>query len=95
MTLEEELQVEPVQYHPLRELKSLRGTLAELTQVECDRDYVFVTLTDALAPLDPVGSLLMSYPMQMVWPVAAICLTMLSLHFIGDGLSEALDPRKR
>ena len=40
-------------------------------------------------------SLLMSYPMQMVWPVAAICLTMLSLHFIGDGLSEALDPRKR
>jgi len=62
VTLEEELQVEPVQYHPLRELKSLRGTLAELTQVECDRDYVFVTLTDALAPLDPVGSLLMSYP---------------------------------
>ena len=35
------------------------------------------------------------YPMQMVWPVIAICLTMLSLHFIGDGLSEALDPRKR
>ena len=40
-------------------------------------------------------SQLMLYPMQMVWPVAAICLTMLSLHFIGDGLSEALDPRKR
>ena len=38
---------------------------------------------------------LMLYPMQMVWPVAAICMTMLSLHFIGDGLSEALDPRKR
>ncbi|MBR1710680.1 MAG: ABC transporter permease [Clostridia bacterium] len=38
---------------------------------------------------------LMLYPMQMVWPVLAICLTMLSLHFIGDGLSEALDPRKR
>jgi len=39
--------------------------------------------------------LMMIYPMQMVWPVAAICTTMLSLHFIGDGLSEALDPRKR
>ena len=38
---------------------------------------------------------MMLYPMQMVWPVAAICLTMLSLHFIGDGLSEALDPKKR
>ena len=35
------------------------------------------------------------YPMQIVWPVAAICLTMLSLHFIGDGMSDALDPRKR
>ncbi len=38
---------------------------------------------------------MMLYPMQIVWPVAAICLTMLSLHFIGDGMSEALDPRKR
>ncbi|MBQ9009288.1 MAG: ABC transporter permease [Clostridia bacterium] len=40
-------------------------------------------------------SLIMLYPMQMVWPVMAISLTMLSLHFIGDGLSDALDPRKR
>ncbi len=39
-------------------------------------------------------SLIQSYPIQMIWPVAAICLTMLSLHFIGDGLGEALDPRK-
>ncbi len=38
---------------------------------------------------------MMLYPMQMVWPVLAICLTMLCLHFIGDGLSDALDPRKR
>lgn len=38
---------------------------------------------------------MMLYPMQIVWPVAAICLTMLSLHFIGDGMSDALDPRKR
>lgn len=35
------------------------------------------------------------YPLQMVWPVAAISLTMLALHFIGDALSDALDPRKR
>jgi len=35
------------------------------------------------------------YPMQMVWPVAAICLTMLALNFIGDGLSDALDPKKK
>ena len=40
-------------------------------------------------------SLLQTQPMQMLWPVLAICLTMLSLNFIGDGLSVALDPRKR
>lgn len=39
--------------------------------------------------------LIMSQPIQMVWPVLAICLTILSLNFIGDGLNEALDPRKR
>ena len=40
-------------------------------------------------------SLLQTSPLQMLWPVLAICLTMLSLNFIGDGLSEALDPKKR
>ncbi|MEG3039967.1 MAG: ABC transporter permease, partial [Erysipelotrichaceae bacterium] len=36
-----------------------------------------------------------SYPIQVLWPVAAICLTMLSLNFIGDGLGDALDPKKK
>ena len=40
-------------------------------------------------------AVMMLHPLQIVWPVAAICLTMLSLHFIGDGMSEALDPKKR
>lgn len=40
-------------------------------------------------------SLISSYPLQMVWPVAAICLTMLALNFIGDALNDALDPKKR
>lgn len=39
--------------------------------------------------------LIQSYPLQMLWPVGAICLTMLSLNFIGDGLNDALDPKKR
>ena len=57
------LEVERLPYHPLRDVRALRGTLAELTaeQSVC-MDYVFVTLTDELPPLDPVGSLLMSYP---------------------------------
>ena len=38
-------------------------------------------------------SLLQIQPLQMLWPVLAICLTILSLNFIGDGLSEALNPK--
>lgn len=40
-------------------------------------------------------SLIQSQPIQIIWPVLAICLTMLSLNFIDDGLSEALDPKKK
>ena len=34
-------------------------------------------------------------PMQVIWPTLAICLTMLALNFIGDGLGDALDPKKK
>ena len=40
-------------------------------------------------------SVIQSYPLQIVWPVLAICLTVLSLNFIGDGVGEALDPKNR
>ena len=36
----------------------------------------------------------MAYPYQMLFPVAAICLTMFSLNFIGDGFNDAFDPRR-
>lgn len=39
--------------------------------------------------------IMMAYPLQVVWPVLAICLTMLALNFIGDGLGDALDPKKK
>ena len=32
---------------------------------------------------------------QTLWPILAICLTMLALNFIGDGLGDALDPKKK
>lgn len=38
---------------------------------------------------------LTQYPIQIVWPVLAICLTVLALNFIGDGVGEALDPKKK
>lgn len=36
-----------------------------------------------------------SHPVQVIWPLAAICLTMFALNFIGDNLSDALDPKKK
>lgn len=40
-------------------------------------------------------SLIESTPIQIIWPVMSICLTMLSLNFIGDGVSDAFDPKKK
>ena len=40
-------------------------------------------------------TLLYTNPIQIIWPIMAICLTMLSLNFVGDGLGEALDPNKK
>ena len=37
--------------------------------------------------------MMLSAPYQIFFPVLAICITMLSFNFIGDGLRDALDPR--
>ncbi len=56
-------EVEKLEYHPLRELRSLRGTLEELTaSPKVSMDYVFVALTDEFPPLDPMGALMQNYP---------------------------------
>lgn len=38
---------------------------------------------------------LRSYPYQLFFPSAAICITMLAFNLLGDGLRDALDPRLR
>jgi len=38
---------------------------------------------------------LQQYPERVLWPGAAISLTVLSVNYIGDGLRDALDPRIR
>ncbi|XCP85973.1 ABC transporter permease [Roseburia hominis] len=38
---------------------------------------------------------LMFYPYQLMFPCLMIVLTMLAFHLIGDGLSDALDPKLR
>ncbi|MGL5657262.1 MAG: ABC transporter permease [Fusobacteriaceae bacterium] len=35
------------------------------------------------------------YPSQILFPTAAICLTVLSFNLLGDGLRDALDPKVR
>ena len=40
-------------------------------------------------------AMISSQPLQVVWPILAIGLTMLALNFIGDGLGDALDPKKK
>ena len=54
------------------------------------------------APLASWGTLVQDarafidiYPMQVIYPVLAICITIFSLNFIGEGLSDALNPKKR
>lgn len=35
------------------------------------------------------------YPERVIWPGLLISLTVLSVNYVGDGLSDALDPRRR
>lgn len=43
---------------------------------------------------DAIGGL-RSFPYQLFFPSAIICIIMLSFNFLGDGLRDALDPRMR
>ena len=55
--------IEAMPYHPIRDVKRVRGALRELAAAPApDDDYAFVTLTDELPPIDPVGALLQAYP---------------------------------
>lgn len=51
-----------VPFAPLRGCRRLEGTLAELCAQPRSEDYVQVHLTDEIRPLDPVGSLKLTYP---------------------------------
>ncbi|MCR4633900.1 MAG: ABC transporter permease [Erysipelotrichaceae bacterium] len=39
--------------------------------------------------------LIFTQPVQVIWPVAAISLTILALNFVGDGIGEAFQARTR
>lgn len=39
--------------------------------------------------------LIQVYPLQTVYPLVAICLTIVSFNFVGEGLERALDPKRK
>lgn len=39
--------------------------------------------------------LIFTNPIQIIWPISAICLTILSLNFVGDGIGEAFQMKTR
>lgn len=39
--------------------------------------------------------LIQLYPMQTVYPMVAICLTIFAFNFVGEGLEKALDPKRK
>ena len=39
--------------------------------------------------------LVFTNPVQIIWPISAICLTILSLNFVGDGIGEAFQMKTR
>ena len=55
--------VEEHPFAPLRDLRTVRGALKDLTEPECfSEDYVYAELTDEEALADPVGALRITYP---------------------------------
>ena len=58
-----ELDVEELPVTPLRDVRMVRGTLAELTAPECSSDdFIGAGPTDPVPPLDPLGALRVTYP---------------------------------
>ena len=52
------------------------------------------------APMPSLGSLantarggLQSYPLRLIFPALTICIIVLTLNLIGDGLRDAVDPK--
>ena len=57
-----ENEFEFIPFQPLHPCRRLEGTLAELCAMPRSEDYVQIHLTDKIRPLDPVGTLKITYP---------------------------------
>lgn len=57
-----ENEFEYIPFLPLHSCRRLEGTLADLCAQPRSEDYVQIHLTDAVRPLDPIGTLRLTYP---------------------------------
>lgn len=57
-----ENEFEFIPFEPLHPCRRLEGTLAELCAQPRSEDYVQIHLTDEIRPLDPIGTLKLTYP---------------------------------
>ncbi|QKE72080.1 exonuclease SbcCD subunit D [Arthrobacter citreus] len=60
-----ELSVEKRQFHPIRDLRSIEGTIEEIRQHPVNHDYVFVKLTDDHMVVQPMEQIRTVYPNAM------------------------------
>ena len=56
--------------------------------------YIILTVSFPKYALSGV-LLFFTYPIQIIWLIATMSLTILSLNFIGDGIGEAFQAKKR
>ena len=57
-----QIEVEKLPFAPMRDLRVIEGELATLLQLPYSEDYIQVTLTDDVMPLDARGALRINFP---------------------------------
>jgi DNA repair protein SbcD/Mre11 len=86
-----EMEITRLPFRPLRDVRSVRGSLSELTAMPYSEDYVHATVTDEITPLDAVGSLRITYP-RLLGMAISNSRTNIEVNTAEIELAEALDP---
>jgi DNA repair protein SbcD/Mre11 len=85
------LSVHPVPLRPLRDVRSVKGMVSDLTGMPYSMDYVHATVTDEITPLDAVGSLRITFP-NLIGMRISNSRTNTEVNTTEIELAEALDP---
>ena len=68
-----DVQVEKRELQPLRKLRAVKGAFREIIAMEYSEDFVAVTLTDEVPPMDAMGALRITFPniLSLQWEGAS------------------------